>query len=616
MLLVGVLAFPWAVHALVVGVSALGMRPLGSTGAALAVLASAGVFSVLAGWRVGVGADEGPGAPLTGAPRWLAEGVFVASVLSLSVSFLAAVALPVIAYDALAYRLPAIASWLDAGRVAWLITDDAVRNGYPLGQEAVSAVVAAALGSLRFAAATSFLYVIGGALAVRLFAARQGVRPALARAAAGLFLLVPMVLLNAPSGYVDAAFAGAAVSFVLLAALAVRSGDRGLAVAAGMAAAHTLSLKGNGIAVVGSTLAALVAVALVRRSREGHTPGREGVAALAWGAAFALPGAFWALRNVVHTHNPLWPVEVRVAGRPLLPGLASMESVLDVAHNTPPSLASLSEPVRVARTWLELSGPAHAFDDRLAGLGLAWPLLALPAIVWLLVALRRSPVDGAVKRGFAVVLVATGICFALQPMRWWPRYTVWLWGLGAVAIAFAGERLIALGRPRLLAAGLALAAVLGIGEAAVALSHANGLSAALTRIGRGEARLGDVRDAPNAAAWVEPAFWATEAARAPDVCRGSWKPGTDDANLDGVLAQLTPRPRVHVVPDDDGDWEQVRAAWREAGCTDLLLLQGSPALPFARNDPEVTVETAVAFDPLFVVRPRRLARLDARNVMK
>src|SRR5262249_12835121 len=162
----------------------------------------------------------------------------------------------------------------------------------------------------------------------------------------GLFLLVPMVLLNAPSGYVDAAFAGAAVSLVLLTALAATAGDRTLSVAAGMAAAHTLSLKGNGIAMVAATLAVTMGVASARRVLEGRAAGPRRLPAYIVGAVVALPGAFWVVRNVLHTHNPLWPVEVKLAGRAVLPGLASMESVLDVAHNTPPVLASLGEPAR------------------------------------------------------------------------------------------------------------------------------------------------------------------------------------------------------------------------------------------------------------------------------
>ena len=64
------------------------------------------------------------------------------------------------------HRLPVIADWLDAGRIAWLVTDDAVRNGYPLGQEAVSSVIVAATGSMRFVAGASFFYVAAGALSV------------------------------------------------------------------------------------------------------------------------------------------------------------------------------------------------------------------------------------------------------------------------------------------------------------------------------------------------------------------------------------------------------------------------------------------------------------------
>ena len=84
------------------------------------------------------------------------------------------------AYDALAYRLPTIAGWLDAGRVAWLPGDDAVRNGYPMGQEAISAVVAASSTSLRFTALTSLLFVMTGVLSLWVLAEAAGVRRSIA----------------------------------------------------------------------------------------------------------------------------------------------------------------------------------------------------------------------------------------------------------------------------------------------------------------------------------------------------------------------------------------------------------------------------------------------------
>ena len=149
--------------------------------------------------------------------------------------------------------------------------------------------------------------------------------------AAGLFVLTPMTLLNAPSGYSDAAFGGSVVALAASAALFSLESTAVTAVCTGMAAAHVLSLKGTGIAFVCVTGGAL---ALVTRLK---SPSGLGLAALV-----AVPGLFWALRNVVHTGNPLWPVEIQVSGRIVFPGVAPLERILDVAHNTPPALPIVS----------------------------------------------------------------------------------------------------------------------------------------------------------------------------------------------------------------------------------------------------------------------------------
>ena len=614
--LLAVLATPWLAHALVVGLSAAGARPLASRAAATAIL-----FASVAGGVAAAGLSRSsllptPAVgPLAGRLRWLSWLLSSAGAVSLAASLLLAVLLPVVAYDALAYRLPVIAGWLDAGRVAWLVTDDPVRNGYPLGQEAVSSVIAAATGSMRFVTVASFFHVAAGALSIWLFAERAGVRRELARAGAALFLLVPMVILNAPTGYVDASFAGATVSAILLSALAFGSAGAELPVvaAAGMATAHALSLKGTGVAVVAAVGVAVAASGVVHALRKEPLFAQGALSRLLVATGFAAPGAFWLLRNVAHTGNPLWPVDVRVAGHEVFAGVASMESVLDVIHNTPAALAPLSEPARLLRTWFESSGFAIDFDDRLAGLGLAWPLLAAPAIVFTVTRLLRRDAALEQRTTLAIAITATAVAFVVQPMRWWPRYTIWVWGVGAVALALTAEQWLARGRSRSLAGALMAVLALGVVEGSVGLYHANGLATAVAH-GGDLPFSRDPRLARNAVAWVDAAFWSSGVARSSDVCRGAWKPGTDDANLDGVLAQLSPRPRVHVVADDDADWSTVKRAWKDAGCNELLLFRGSPVLSVAQQDPEVTVETAVAFDPLYVVRSRRLSQLDVRNV--
>src|SRR6185436_19672142 len=130
-------------------------------------------------------------------------------------------------------------------------------------------------------------------------------------------------------------------------------------------AANVVSLKGTGLPFVAIAFAAASGFALTKR----RLP-QIGVA-----FAFAAPGAFWTLRNVLHTNNPIWPVEFRFLGRTVLPGVGSADQILDVAHNTPPKFASAGEAVRILSTWLELSGPARDFDDRMAGLGIAWAIV-------------------------------------------------------------------------------------------------------------------------------------------------------------------------------------------------------------------------------------------------
>jgi hypothetical protein len=595
--LITLLVVPWFVHAAVVICSAAGAHPLAGSIYAVAILGMAG--GVAAVTLRGLGHALPPSEPERSTPpvsKAIATGIATAAAVATLIAVVAAVVLPLVAYDALGYRLPVIADWLDAGRIAWVDTDDPVRNGYPMGQEAVSAVVAAAVGSLRFSAIPSFLHVLAGALSIWLLAEHAGARRPLARAAAAAFVLVPMNLLNAASGYVDAAFAGAVVALACNAALLATAGQ-GLffAVSTGMAAAHVLSLKGNGIAVVGVVGLALAVGAIFRRQ-----PARHYSLAL----ALAAPGAFWALRNVARMGNPLWPVQVKLAGRVVLPGTGTMESILDVAHNTPHALVRLSGIARVIHTWLELAGPAGDCDDRLSGLGWAWPLLALPALATMLFSVVRRERRTEQWAGVLFVTLVTAFCFALQPMKWWPRYTIWVWGPGALALALAGERIARTRSTRTLSLSLAVLAVLVIGEGTTAALRANGLGAALARARGGAQGVSRVQTAGNGPSWVHPDLWSFGVAAAEDVCRGAWKPGTDNANLDGVIAQLVPRPHVHVINDDADPWATVKARWKKTPCRSLLLFTGTHVLADAERDPEVTVTPTIAFDPLYVVRPR------------
>ncbi|HTM46325.1 MAG TPA: hypothetical protein VL137_15300, partial [Polyangiaceae bacterium] len=203
-------------------------------------------------------------------------------------------------------------------------------------------------------------------------------------------------------------------------------------------------------------------------------------------------------------------------------------------------------------------------------------------------------------------ILLTALCLVLQPMNWWPRYTLWLWGAGALALAASAEAVVSShaqnGVLWVQRAMLALLIVSG-SEGIFALCHVQGAQLALSRGARaGDLALAfDVRRGLNAVDWLAPSWWELGLEQQRDVCRGGWKPGTNNANLDGVFAQIQPRPRVHWVEDEGRSWPAVQAQAQASGCSALLLFPGSPVLASALQDPSVSVEKRIAFDPLFVV---------------
>ncbi|HEY6880308.1 MAG TPA: hypothetical protein VI299_19930, partial [Polyangiales bacterium] len=202
--------------------SVAGLAPLASPTPSLALLVAG---AAAAGTVMGRG-EQGSRVTVEG-PTWLAwsgRGALGVGVLATGVTIVLALWLPVGAYDAIGYRLPAVAQWLDAGGFSWVTGDDPLRNGYPLGLELIEATLFAGFGSPRAVDAVASMFLIAGALALLGFGRRVALPSGAAELAAALFLLVPMHLLNAPSGYADAAFAGAMVC-TLIAVARLELGD-------------------------------------------------------------------------------------------------------------------------------------------------------------------------------------------------------------------------------------------------------------------------------------------------------------------------------------------------------------------------------------------------------
>src|SRR5262249_4155862 len=197
----------------------------------------------------------------------------------------------------------------------------------------------------------------------------------------------------------------------------------------------------------------------------------------------------------------------------------------------------------------------------------------------------------------------------VQPSPWWSRYTVWLWGAGALALAVIADTIGQRSKMFLGPAVLLLSMVV-LAEALFALYGAKGVGPWWReRVASGKPRLLTALMLPRSEGKhtsFDQSFLRHIPSGTKDICRTGWRPGTNNANLDGIFAQLSLRPRVHVIQDDGETWPNVRNRALQAGCETFLLLRGSPVLEDALADPSAHVESAIAFDPMSVVRLSRV----------
>jgi hypothetical protein len=586
----GLLAAAFVVYLTVVAASALGGQPLASRWSAWGMLALGAGAALWSSRGARDSCELGMGsAPLL----WTGRVAVGAGSLGLLAITLLALLLPVGAYDALGYRLPAVAQWLDAGAVVWVTGDDPLRNGYPLGLEVLEAVIFRAFDSPRAVDSVAVLFLLAGALSVFGLVRSVGAPRWAASLAFGLFALVPMHLLNAPSGYADAAFSGALVTLVVAVAHWVDDavgpgtikGSGRSAVDTGVAAALVIALKPHGFALAGIALAV---GAWARCKSVGKGPLTRELACI---GGLAATGLFFALRNVWVTGNPLYPLELTMFGRVLFPGEASLDGILTPTFNVPAELKALPPFLRPLWVWLQPHGPATSFDDRLAGFGYAFPLFGLPAIGWVLV---RGATYGALPRSVLLVTIVLLACLVVQPFAFWPRFTTWLWGAAALALAMAVTELSQRGHEwRALIVSVS-SLLVSVPEALYALAHVKRLD----KLGLGlfgedpVSRLAQV-------AGIDREFVARRLAGRHDVCRTPWLLGTDDANLDGVVAQLSPRPRMHVI--DERSWDELPIRVRGHGCDELIVIGDNPLLSRVPTSFASRTESATAFGRCHVI---------------
>ena len=379
---------------------------------------------------------------------WVAALLVVAA-LALLWRVVIAYAFPPYGYDTLAYHLPTVAGWLQYGHIGTQHLH-VYSASFPANVELLFAWVAVFLHSDVWIGAVQIPLAVVGAIAVVGMARLAEVRRPAAMAAGALFLLSPIVLTQSSSNYVDLGVAAlflTAIYFLLRAfpSAAWEAGDnrdpaasgrrwsRSSLLFAGCALGLAVGAKPVGPLLGATGLLCLLAGAWVSRRRLGPGPERPIVLV----ALLLLPvlclGSFWYVRDLVEFSNPIYPGAVRVLGVTLFHGPG-------VTLSTLPSGSGLNA---IAHSWgydltrlfNHSSGRWDRADEYEGGLGLVWLLLGLPLLIpFVFTTWRRN------RLLFWTFLMPLGVLFAIQPYRWWNRFTIFLLAPGFVAVAAFVDR--------------------------------------------------------------------------------------------------------------------------------------------------------------------------------
>jgi hypothetical protein len=347
--------------------------------------------------------------------------------------------MPPYANDALWYHLTTVAEWLQAGRIGpsqfsiWSTV-------YPYNGELLFTWPALLLGDDTFVDAVQLPFAVVGALSVAGMARTSGLSRRGSAAAGCLFLLAPIVLSQTTASYADLIFTAlflASFHFLLRFLAELHNKGHGRLVhlfLAGLGGGLALGTKDLGVVYLGVVALLLVAQLLIAAGQR-----RMNGTMLVWSLiAFALPilalGSYHFIETWARFGNPLYPVKIAPLG-------------IELFHGRPLDWF-LTPPLRPGPWWREVWGQwrrdyfflvhprfhAYSYDDRSSGLGPLWSYLGLPLLLVFVVRIYRT------NRAMLLnLLLPVVVMFALQPYRWWSRFTMILIAVGMIAIVAVVE---------------------------------------------------------------------------------------------------------------------------------------------------------------------------------
>lgn len=320
--------------------------------------------------------------------------------------------------------------------------------------------------------ATNLIFLLFGGWAVFASARQLGVKRLWAVVAAFTVLIVPMNILYVKTTKVDLALVTLFISALFLlwqgfslekAGHIGRKGMLFLQATAAISVGIVFGGKPSAIIYVAGFTLAYLLFSIVYRL-DWRSWGRV-VAAGALLLTFAclLMGSFWYFRSWAEFNNPLYPLEIS-AGPIHFQG--EWEDLR--FDDNLPQIQTRNFLEKLHYTWTEQEdwfGVYYVPDGKLAGLGVIWYVLLLPALLLAFI------VESFRRGRFVLLAIPVLICFLVMPGNWIPHYAMLITFIGAIAFAVVMGKYMHL---RLLKAALVILLILLSGYTTV-MMHNGGL---------------------------------------------------------------------------------------------------------------------------------------------
>jgi hypothetical protein len=257
---------------------------------------------------------------------------------------------------------------------------------------------------------------IFGTLALIGIARKAGAQYHYAIVSSLIWAFAPVTIFQAKEGYVDLMVAS--LFFLGLYFATFSQNNRFSILCAGLSFGILPGVKGGAL----NLSIALMILCLISLYRTNNFKKLIKFMALSW-TIFGLLGSYWYLANYYHTGNPLWPVSLSF-GPIVWKGPVSAEFVFRGNGETPEIIRDKLFLEKLWIVWKERDS-YYTWDSRLTGFGPLWFILGIPSVL----------LGAIMDKRISLLTIVFGICLLVQPRSWYPRYVMFLPGLGGIALA-------------------------------------------------------------------------------------------------------------------------------------------------------------------------------------